>query len=193
MINIVRCKCPAMCSTMSCSCRKRGHSCFSACEHCRGNSCTNVRCVSAMQALRKMQLAARPAWMMCYMTAILNGWWKKLLIRLVCSLLIRPVCSLLRWGNLWQLRDRPMQLTATCSQVQIETDVCKFLTVVFSYSHTNSLHVCRVRQVYVLLNILKTALYKALYASCRLNFYLFNTTCLCLTACLVKLVVNVCV
>jgi hypothetical protein len=42
LMNIVRCKCRTPCSTMLCSCRKRGHNCFSACEHCHGKSCTNA-------------------------------------------------------------------------------------------------------------------------------------------------------
>jgi len=42
LLKIVRCKCKTTCATMMCSCRKLGHTCFSACEHCHGKLCTNT-------------------------------------------------------------------------------------------------------------------------------------------------------
>jgi len=60
-----------------------------------------------------------------------------------------------------------MQLTTSCSQVQIENNVIKFSNNSFSVAHTLTHYVCCVQQVYVLLKTVKTALYKALYASCR--------------------------
>jgi len=47
LANIIRCKCRTTCTTMMCSCRKQGHTCFSACEHCHGKTCSNVSTVPA--------------------------------------------------------------------------------------------------------------------------------------------------
>ena len=42
-LDIVRCECKAsQCRTSSCSCRKFGLRCVSACLHCRGENCENV-------------------------------------------------------------------------------------------------------------------------------------------------------
>jgi len=41
LLKIVRCKCKASCKTSSCTCRKNGMKCLSACQHCRGVMCSN--------------------------------------------------------------------------------------------------------------------------------------------------------
>ena len=43
ILKFVRCKCKGSCSTTSCSCRKHGLHCVSACSNCYGCECTNVR------------------------------------------------------------------------------------------------------------------------------------------------------
>lgn len=40
LINIIRCNCKMYCQSKSCSCRKHGMECTSACGQCRG-MCTN--------------------------------------------------------------------------------------------------------------------------------------------------------
>ena len=43
LLNVIRCKCKlSRCSSISCSCRKYGLHCVSACLHCRGENCENV-------------------------------------------------------------------------------------------------------------------------------------------------------
>jgi len=41
LLNIIRCKCKTDCSTSSCSCRKHGLECSSACSGCHGILCSN--------------------------------------------------------------------------------------------------------------------------------------------------------
>jgi len=42
VLNIIRCKCKGNCSTASCSCRKHGLHCVTACSNCTGTECNNV-------------------------------------------------------------------------------------------------------------------------------------------------------
>jgi len=187
MMNIVRCKCRAMCSTMSCSCRKRGHSCFSAREHCHGNSCTNVRSVSAIQAQEDAAGCET-----CLDDVLYDSDFEWVMEETVdsSSVLTADSSSVLtaEVREFVAVKDRPVQLTTSCSRIQIETNVIKVSNSSVSVAHTLTHYVCCVQQVYVQLKTVKTALYKALYASSRVNFYLFNTICLFLTTFLVKLV-----
>ena len=42
VLNVVCCKCKGNCSSASCSCRKHGLSCVTACSNCHGAECTNI-------------------------------------------------------------------------------------------------------------------------------------------------------
>lgn len=41
LLHVVRCKCKSNCDTRRCTCRKHGLECTTACNECKGQSCTN--------------------------------------------------------------------------------------------------------------------------------------------------------
>lgn len=43
MLKLVRCGCTGSCASVSCSCRKHGLQCVSACRNCHGTECTNFK------------------------------------------------------------------------------------------------------------------------------------------------------
>jgi len=45
LLDVIRCKCKADCSTSRCSCRKHGLECSSACSECHGILCSNSTAV----------------------------------------------------------------------------------------------------------------------------------------------------
>ena len=47
LLKVIRCNCSSDCSSLRCSCRKRGLKCSLACGNCKGSGCQNASLISA--------------------------------------------------------------------------------------------------------------------------------------------------